>query len=228
MRLYAISACIFLALVGLVSAIGFFILVEPGTNGRLAYLTSAGKIFLYKHAVIDELSDRDAQILYRSNCTRKCHSTDVIETKPRTAVEWEWIVARMNSPERADMSQSAARGITEYLQRHFLSNVPTILPERTMRFLRRNLWKSDFGVDDIYFDLIYIPTMHTALMPYLVAGRTINVNSGSQESAGLNFVLYINTHQGTVPPLDLTHITTIRDGNGGVWHADNWQLIYED
>jgi hypothetical protein len=97
-----------------------------------------------------------------------------------------------------------------------------------MAFLKRHLWKSDFGEDDIYLDLIYIPAVHTALLPYLVAGRTVDEGVNSREKPGAQFVLYINTHQGTVPPWNLADIAILRDGNGGELRASDWQVIYED
>jgi hypothetical protein len=226
LKLLAITLCLFLAIIGLVSTASLLILVEPGTTGRLQYITTAGRLFLYKNELINDLSEQEILSLYRSTCTRKCHSTDVIENTPRTAVEWEWVVARMNTPERADLSYQEARVITEYLQRNFLSNVPTILPEQTMAFLKRHLWKSDFGEDDIYLDLIYIPTVHAALLPYLVAGRA--ANEDMSQNPGTRFVLYINTHQGRVPPWNLADIAILRDGKGGELRATDWQVIYDD
>jgi hypothetical protein len=225
MRVFTITFCIFLAIVGLASTAGFFILVEPGTGGRLNVITTQGKLFLFKHSIIKEITEQESQILYKSTCTRKCHSTDVIENKPRTAVEWEWVVARMNTPERANLSKQETSSITEYLQRHFLSNVPTILPERTMSFLKRHLWKSDFGEEDIYLDLIYIPSVHTALLPYLTAGRPADTARGASEEL---FILYLNTHSGTVPPWDLADIAIMRDTNGNELHALSWEVIYDD
>ena len=95
MKPFIITTCLFLAIIGLASTAGLFILIEPGTEGRLHHITRAGKLFLYKHAMIDDLSQPEAKTLYRTSCTKKCHSTDVIEKTPRTAVEWEWVVARM-------------------------------------------------------------------------------------------------------------------------------------
>ncbi len=92
-----------------------------------------------------------------------------------------------------------------------------------MAFLRRYLWKSDFGEDDIYFDLIYIPPVHSALIPYLVAADT-----DLQRDQGALFILYINTHQGIVPPWDMADIATIRGSDGDALQATNWQVIYDD
>ena len=221
-----ITVCIFLSIVALATTAGVFVLVEPGTRGRLHHIATSSNLFLYRHALIGHLTEQEEQTLYRATCTRKCHSTDVIEEKPRTAVEWEWVVARMNAADRADMSPPEARSITRYLQRNFLSNVPTTLPESTMAFMKKHLWKSDFGEDDIYLDLIYIPRVHSALMPYLVAGRAGTADS--QPALGPRFILYINTHQGTVPPWNLAEMATLRNGSGIELQANDWQVIYDD
>jgi len=228
LRPLTITVCIFLSIVALAATAGVFVLVEPGSRGRLHYISTTGNLFLYRHALIDNLTEHEEQMLYQATCTRKCHSTDVIESTPRTAVEWEWIVARMNVPDRADMSPPEARSVTRYLQRNFLSNVPTILPEDTMAFMKKHLWKSDFGEDDIYLDLIYIPLVHSALMHYLVAGRASDVGSPTGHAFGPRFVLYINTHQGTVPLWNLADMATLRDGKGIELQASDWQVIYDD
>ena len=139
MRSLFISIALFVFLFGGIFFIGFIYLLEPGPEGRFNYVYSSARLFLHKLAVVDSLTPTETNRLYRSTCTRTCHSTGVIESVPRTALEWDWIVTRMKAPERADIPDRQARVITEYLQKHFLSNTPTILPEKVMRFLRRHL-----------------------------------------------------------------------------------------
>jgi len=126
--------------------------------------------------------------------------------------------------ERADITDRQARVITEYLQKHFLSNTPTILPEKVMRFLRKHLWKSDFGESDLYLDIIYIPLVHRSLIPYLVLS-----NSPPQTKTGeALFVLYINTHQGVIPPWKIAEMAILRDDKGVETKAIRWQVAYVD
>ncbi len=212
----------------------FFLLSVPALFLLFMYLTemtpeqltnsiyTEGKLFLYKQDMIERLSPDEMTQLYQATCTRQCHSRDVIEDKPRTALEWEWIVTRMKMPDLADISDKHADAITRYLQEHYLSNVPTVLPAKTMRFIKRHLWKSDFGDSDLYLDIIYIPREHLSLLPYLVARKI------PKQKSGAIFIVYVNTHQGTIPPWNLAEMSTLHDGNGNTQHANGWEIIYED
>ncbi len=217
-----ISIAVFLALSGTISFFTFVYLSDQNPKEMIGELYTGGKLFLYRRGMIEKLSSGEITRLYRSTCTRKCHSKDVVEGKPRTAMEWEWIMSRMKAPERAGIADHHAETITRYLQEHFLSNVPTIMPEKTMRFIRRHLWKSDFGESDLYLDIIYMPSLHLSLLPYLVAS-----NSPSQHQ-GAVFIVYVNTHQGTIPPWNLKEMATLQDGNGVSLQATGWTVIYED
>ncbi len=224
MRSFFISVALFVFLSGGILFIGFIYLLEPGPEGRVNYIYSSARLFLHKLAVIDNLTPAETNRLYRSTCTRKCHSTGVIETAPRTAMEWDWIVTRMKAPERADITDREAGVITEYLQKHFLSNTPTILPEKVMRFLRKYLWKSDFGESDLYLDIIYIPLLHRSLIPYLVLSNS----PAKIEADEAVFVLYINTHQGVIPPWKIAEMAVLRDDKGEETKASRWQVAYVD
>ncbi len=221
-RLFLLSAGLFLLVLGTLVLGSFVYLLEPGPEGRLRYLQTAGKLLLHRYSLIESLSPAETKRLYLSNCTRKCHSRDVIELTPRTAREWEWIVARMGVADRAELTEPEAKTIVEYLQLNYLSNVPTVLSEETMRFLKRHLWRMDFGENDLYFDIIYIPRVHRSLMPYLA------FNSAPRISDEALFIVYVNTHSGVVPQWDLAQITTLTDDRGRERGAIGWEVLYED
>lgn len=226
MRIFLISLAIFMFLAATLAGVGFFLLVEPGEEGRLEVLRQTSRLMLFRANLIDRLTEKETVHLYKSSCTRKCHSRDVIENSQRTAMEWDSIVRRMQSSVKAgksaDITDREAILITEYLQRNFLSNVPTILPEHVMRFLKINLWRMDFGESDLYLDVILLPPQHRSLMPYLVMERT------PYRGFDTLFVIYVNTHQGTVPPWDLSGMATLRDSQGNEYHANGWKVLYED
>ncbi len=224
MRSLLISLTLLLLLIGGVLFSGFVYLLEPGTESRASYIYSSARLILHKYAVVDNLTPTEINRLYRSSCTRTCHSTDVIESAPRTAPEWDWIITRMKAPDRADITNRQAKVITEYLQEYFLSNTPTILPEKVMRFLRRHLWKSDFGESDLYLDIIYIPPVHRSLIPYLVLSNSVT-ETATDEAL---FVLYINTHQGVIPPWKITEMAVLREDDGTETPASHWEIAYAD
>lgn len=222
MRTFFVSLSIFLLLCASVTFSAFTYLSEQTPEEMASNLYIDGKLFLYKHDLIKKIAPDEVPRLYKSTCTRKCHGKDVIEGKARTAPEWSWIVARMKAPDRAAIGDKAAESILRHLQENFLSNVPTFLPAETMRFIKKHLWKSDFGESDLYLDLIYLPEVHVSLMPYLVATST------PPQASGATFIVFINTHQGKIPPWDLTTLTTLDDGNGAAAASTAWTLVYED
>ena len=90
-----------------------------------------------------------------------------------------------------------------------------------MRFVKRHLWKSDFGESDLYLDIIYIPRQQINLLPYMVASNE------KPQKQGAVFIVYLNTHQGAIPPWNLVKMATLNNNNEAV-QATNWTVIYED
>jgi hypothetical protein len=195
---------------------------EQNPSEMFTELYSDGRLFLYKHDLIEELTSKEMTMLYKTTCTRRCHSSDVVETRPRTALEWDWIMTRMKAPDRANINDHHATAITRYLQEFYLSNVPTIMPEKTMRFVKRYLWQSDFGENDLYLDIIYLPHLHQSLLPYLIATNSPPVTNDTI------FIIFINTHQGEIPPWNLEEMVTLGNGGNSSLKPTGWKLIYED
>lgn len=217
-----LSLTLFMLVLVTVSFLAFVYMIEPGRGGRVQYLATMGKLLLHRYALVDELSPAETRQLYLSTCTRKCHSKDVIELTPRTAPEWQQIVARMKTQAKANIADTESRTIIEYLQKNFLSNVPTVLPEATMRFLKKHMWRLDFGESDLYFDIIYLPRGYRYLMPYLA------FKSKPRDSNEALFVVYVNTHTGILPRWNLADIAAIRLNGGREAKGTNWQVLYED
>ncbi len=222
MKSLFISFAVFLLLCGIVFLSFFMYLNEQGPDEMLADLYSEGKLFLYRQNLIGELTSGEMTRLYKTTCTRKCHSSDVIEIRPRTALEWDWIMTRMKGPDRANIKDHHAEAITRYLQEHYLSNVPTIMPDKTMRFVKRHLWQSDFGENDLYLDIIYLPRIHHSLLPYLIATNSPRATKDTL------FIVFINTHQGEIPPWNLEKMVTLGNGRDSSFEATGWELVYED
>ncbi|MCP4315427.1 MAG: hypothetical protein GY789_05210 [Hyphomicrobiales bacterium] len=219
-RRLLLSFAIFALILGMVAFVAFVYMIEPGN--RRQYLATSGKLLLHRYNLIDKLSEAETRQLYLSTCTRKCHSRDVVELTPRTALEWEQIVARMKKQAKANITGTQAQTIIEYLQRMYLSNVPTILPEATMRFVKKHLWRLDFGESDLYFDIIYLPQAYRHLMPYLA------FRSKPRHSDEALFIVYVNTHTGILPRWNLADIATIRVDGDRAANAASWQVLYED
>jgi len=217
-----ISIIVFLLLCGTILFAAFLYLTDQAPAEAINDIQRSGKLFLYKYGMVEKLSSSETARLYLNTCTRKCHGKDVIEKKPRTAAEWEYVMTRMKAPDRAAITDRHAEAITRHLQNNFLSNVPTVLPEKTMKFVKRHLWRSDFGESDLFLDIIYIPREHLSLLPYLGVRDTLP----NQKAA--TFIVYINTHQGTVPPWNLAEMATLHDNSGYSHNASSWKVLYRD
>ena len=222
MKSLLVSITVFLLLCGAILFLVFMYLTDQAPKDVINDIYNAGKFSLYKYGMVEKLSSNEITRLYQNTCTRKCHGKDVIEKKPRTAAEWESVITRMKAPDRAGITDRHAEVITRYLQSHFLSNVPTVLPERTMKFLKRYLWKSDFGESDLFLDVIYVPREHLRLLPYL------GVRNTPPDQKVALFIVYINTHQGSVPPWNLAEMVTLHDSNGHTQNAIGWEVLYQD
>lgn len=222
MKSLFVSITVFLLLGGTALFLVFMYLTDQTSEGVINDVYDAGKLSLYKYGMVEKLSANEIKRLYQDTCTRKCHGKDVIEKKPRTAAEWESVITRMKAPDRAGITDRHAETITRYLQSHFLSNVPTVLPEKTMKFLKKYMWRSDFGDDDLFLDVIYVPREHYSLLRYL------GVRNPSSDQQAALFVVYINTHQGAVPPWNLVELATLHDNNGHSQKALGWDVLYQD
>ena len=217
-----ISITLFLLLGGTMILLAFMYLTDQTPGAAIDSIQREGKFFLYKHNMVEKLSSREITLLYRSTCTRKCHGKDVIEKKPKTAAEWESVMTRMKAPDRAGITDRHADTITRYLQNNFLSNVPTVLPEKTMKFVKKYLWRMDFGEGDLFLDIIYVPREHLSLLRYL------GVSNLPPDQQHPLFIVYINTHRGTVPDWNFAEISTFRVNNGNPQNATGWKVLYRD
>jgi hypothetical protein len=216
------SAGIVVALLAAAAFAAIAFLTEQRPQAALEAARSALIVFLYERGVVGELTPAEAARLYRDSCTRKCHGKDVVEGKPRTAAEWETVLSRMAAPDRAALGDRAAGAVTRHLQTHFLSNVPTVLPDAIMRFVRKHLWRSDFGEGDLFLDLVHVPREHGRLLPYL------GVRDVEPPPRGALFVVFLNTHRGSVPPWNLAEMATLRAGDGQSQAASGWKVLYGD
>ena len=191
-------------------------------EGGVEDIRKAVKFSLYKRGMIEKLSSGEIKQLYQDTCTRQCHGKDVVEKNPRTAAEWEAVMTRMKAPDRAGITERHAEAIVHYLQSNFLSNVPTVLPAQTMKFVKLHLWRSDFGESDLFLDLIHIPHEHRNLLPYL------GVREAPSDKRAAIFVVYVNTHQGAVPPWNFAELATLHINDGPAQNASAWQVLYQD
>lgn len=197
----------------------FFIDTSPYSKSEYLYLNA--KFIAFRYTGLNILSEEDVKPLYESSCARKCHSRDVIERARHTAREWEDVVQRMRLVNKANVKESESSVILKYLQKNFISNVPTILSPEANKYLKQYLWRSDFGESDLYVDIIYTPISYHAL------------TSGTGESLGYNvdnytiFLVYLNTHQNKLLPFQLDKLTVLRDSNGNEYKPIKWEIAYE-
>jgi hypothetical protein len=217
-----VSLALFLVLCAGIALLAFMYLTDQAPADAIDNIQHEGKHALYRFRMIETLSPAETTQLYQRTCTRRCHGKDVIEKGPRTAAEWDAVVSRMKAPDRADLNDRLAAAITRHLQNHFLSNVPTVLPPTTMKYVKQHLWRSDFGESDLFLDIIYVPGEHVRLVRYL------GVRNLPPEQRNGFFVVYINTHQGRVPRWDLAGMSSLRINQGASQRAISWEVLYED
>ncbi len=206
---------------GFVLFIAFIFLVDTAPLSRTEFIKTFLRIRSFRYTGYPELTDREIKILYRWRCTGICHGSEPIETSRHTAREWEGIVARMRVRNGAKVNKRESALIIAYLQKNFGSNVPTILSPEANRFLKRYLWRSDFGESDLYVDVIYAPMEYFDLM-----GGFMNAVEYQAEDKTI-FMVYFNTHQEKLPPFSLEKMATLRGPDGTEMKPIDWRVTYE-
>lgn len=190
--------------------------------GKMEYLYQSGKLNVYRYTGLGNLSDSEVRLIYEGSCTGKCHSRDVVERSAHNVREWEEIIGRMRAANRANVTAHEARVITAYLTKHYGSNIPTILTLEGGKYLKKYLWRSDFGESDIYVDIIYTPVEYFNF----VGGSNIVEGYGAGEYT--LFKVYINTHQNKLAPYPLEKLALLKvGGNNTELRPILWKVLYE-
>ena len=123
--------------------------------GKGEYLYTMGKLLLFRHSVVKEITSQESELLFKSTCDRKCHSFNVIERARHTRKEWTGIVRRMQEANGVMITKPEEQAaIVEYVTENYFSTRPTLLSPEDERFLKKH-WKADFGEGDLYIDVFY-------------------------------------------------------------------------
>jgi hypothetical protein len=221
LKVFLVSLAIFLALIATLALGAFLFLADTSPMGKFEYLYEIGRLNVFRYTGIGTLNDREIRLVYEGRCTRKCHSRDVVERASHTAREWEGIIGRMREVNKARVTRSEAGIILSYLAKRYGSNIPTILTPEGGKYLKKYLWRSDFGESDLYVDVIYTPIEY------------FNFIGGSSEVEGYRadrytlFKVYLNTHQNKLAPFPLDQLAILKSGQGTEYRPVQWKVTYE-
>ena len=220
MRQLFVAALIFASILLGISIALFFLLVDTRPMARLEYLNTIARITAFRFTGLPRLDDAETKFLYNSSCTRKCHSRDVVERAKHTSREWADVVKRMRFVNGVRLTDNEAAQIIMYLQKNYLSNVPTILSNEANRFLKQYLWRSDFGESDMYVDVIYTPIEYFKLTGGIGEQEKYNAQDYTA------FLVYLNTHQGRLPQIFMERMAVLKDKNGRDYELVDWKVSY--
>jgi hypothetical protein len=220
-KVFFVSVAAFLSFLVVLAFMLFLILVDTSPMGKAEYLLQTGKLTLFRYAGIGSLDDRELKIVYQGACTRKCHSRDVVERSLHSAREWEEIINRMRGINGARITRSEAEVVTAYLAKRYGSNIPTILSPEGGKYLKKHLWRSDFGESDLYIDIIYTPVEY-----FNVAGGSSVVEGYNVEKYAV-FTVYLNTHQDRLEPYPLDQLASLTTKKGASYEPLLWKVVYE-
>lgn len=221
MKAFLIATIIFIAFLATLTLAAFLILVDTSPVGKMEYLYEIGKLNVFRYTGLGSLNDAEIKMLYKNACTRKCHSRDVVERSAHNIREWEDIIRRMRSVNKARITESEAKVITAYLTKHYGSNIPTVLTAEGGKYLKKYLWRSDFGESDLYVDVIYTPVEYFNF----VGGSSIV--EGYRADGYTIFKVYINTHQNKLAPFLLEKLSLLKTSSGNEFRPILWKVIYE-
>lgn len=221
MRTFFISIAVFVSFLAVLAFMLFFILVDTSPMGKAEYLLQASKLTLFRYAGIGTLDDRELKIVYEGACTRRCHSRDVVERSAHSAREWEEIINRMRGINEARITNSEAEVVTAFLAKRYGSNIPTILSPEGGKYLKKNLWRSDYGESDLYVDIIYTPLEYFKI----VGGSSIVEGYNADKYAV--FTVYLNTHQDRLGVFPLDQLASLKIEDGKSSEPLLWKVVYE-
>lgn len=221
MKAFLITSAIFVGFIMSLALATFLILVDTSPMGKMEYLFQLGKLNLYRYTGVGNLSDPEIRLIYEGSCTGKCHSRDVVERSAHNVREWEEIVGRMRTANKANVTSHEARVITTYLTKRYGSNIPTILTLEGGKYLKKYLWRSDFGESDLYVDVIYTP------MQYFNFIGGSSVVEGYDAGKYMLFKVYINTHQNKLAPYPIEKLAILKTSDGKEARLALWKVIYE-
>ncbi|MEE9614918.1 MAG: hypothetical protein V3W31_08240 [Thermodesulfobacteriota bacterium] len=222
MRVFLVAFGLFLAGAAFVAGVAFIFLVETAPLSKTEYLTTFARATAYGLTGRPELTEREVKTVYRWNCTGKCHGAEPVERSRHTAREWETIIQRMRTDNGADIGTREVELIAAYLKKNYGSNVPTVISREGGRYLKRHLWKSDFGESDLYVDVIYTPEEYFDLTGGGGADR-----ERYEIDTKTVFVVYFNTHQNKLDPFPLEEMATLKTPGGGELRPLDWLVTYE-
>ena len=221
MKAFLITSSIFIGFLAALALVTFLILVDTSPMGRMEYLFERGRLSLFRYTGLGKMSDQDIKFIYEGRCTRKCHSRDVVERSAHNVREWEEIIGRMRGVNKADVTDSEATVITAYLTKRFGSNIPTILTAEGGKYLKKYLWRSDFGESDLYVDIIFTPIQY---FNFIGGSSTVE---GYEAGRYTLFKVYINTHQNKLSPYPLERLAILKTSEGKEYRPEMWKVIYE-
>lgn len=219
MKRLLIALLVFVLLTVSAAVAAFFLLVNPAPLTRGEYLGALARITVFRHSSFVKLDEREIKTLFRWSCTGKCHGAEPIETTRHTSREWQSIIERMRFKNGAPITARQQKVLVEYLLKNYGSNVPTILSPEANRFLKRYLWKSDFGESDLYVDVIYTPEAYFDIL----GGALEKKRHGAGRYTV--FMVYLNTHQDRLKHYPLDEMALLKTPSGELKPVD-WKLIY--
>ncbi len=221
MKTFLLSLAVFFGFLVSLAFMLFLILVDTTPMSKTDYLAQTAKLSLFRYAGLGSLDDREIELVYKGACTRKCHSRDVVERSAHSAREWEDIINRMGGINGASITKSETSVITAYLAKRYGSNIPTVLSEQGGKYLKKHLWRSDFGESDLYVDLIYTPVEY-----FKVVGGSSKVEGyGAGEYILLK--VYLNTHQNKLDVYPLDKLAILKTDDGKELRPLLWKVVYD-
>ena len=210
------AALVFAAFIALSAALVLWL--ADGPSGDFNTLL---RLYSFKYTGLPGLTANGRKALYLMRCVGVCHGNRPVETVRHTSSEWRAVIERMRTQNRASINEREAAAIGAYLQKEFGSNVPTLLSPEAERFIKRRLWMSDFGDDDIFIDVIYAPLVYFRLTGEEAAGVKYEAEKRTV------FKVYVNTHQGRLGLMPLDSMAVLKYDNGEEIRPVDWSLAYE-
>lgn len=180
-----------------------------------------GKLFLFRHSVVRELTEKETFALFNSTCNRGCHSMEVIHEAIHTPFGWAQVVERMSAENDVGLSPGEKEVIIRYLQENYPAPNATLPPE-TVKTVKRLVWRNDMGYGDVYVDIFY------ATKEYFMVIESLEEAEKYLVDRNLVFIIDLTVHTGKLPTFPLDEKTFLRDDKGREYKAlPGWTMRIE-
>ena len=210
-----------IALIIIITGTVVFLSFSLGATSASGDISSVGRMMLFRYGIVKSITPKDERFIFEYNCSKRCHSRDVIDRANHTPFEWAAVVDRMRNVNNVELKDREAAVIIRHLQTTRLP-IASSLSSDIVHKMFKQLWKSDFGEGDVYIDVVY------STPEYFKATGALTHLERFQADEYLVFLINLTVHTGKLAPYRMDELAVLMDDKGReIKPVEGWEIIFE-